>query len=167
MNKLLIAASAAAALFAVPAMAQAEAAFYGNVGYANVAVDDADVNLGLIQGRIGATLTPHFAIEGEAGFGIADDTVGGVDVKMNYQVGAYLVVNAPVSESFDIFARLGYATYEVEASIGGVSATDTGNDAAYGVGVQGFFTDNDGVRADWTSYGGDANVWSISYVRRF
>ena len=30
-----------------------------------------------------------------------------------------------------------------------------------------FIDGQNGIRADWTSYGGDANVWSVSYVRRF
>jgi outer membrane immunogenic protein len=167
MKKTILAAAAATALFAVPAIAQAQAQVYGNIGYASVAVEDADVTLGLIQGRLGIQMTPNFAIEGEAGFGISDDTIAGVDIEMKYEVGAYIVGKAPISENFDIFARLGYVSYEVEASAGGVTATDSGSDAAYGVGVQGFFTPNDGIRADWTSYAGDADVWSISYVRRF
>jgi hypothetical protein len=165
MKKTILTATAVAALLAVPAIAQAQV--YGNVGYASVAVDEADVTVGLIQGRLGVQMNPYFAVEAEAGFGISDDSVAGVDVEMKYEIGAYVVGKVPVSESFDIFARVGYVSYEVEASAGGFTAAGTGSDAAYGVGVQGFFTANDGVRADWTSYGGDANVWSLSYVRRF
>lgn len=165
MKKTILAAVAASALFAVPAIAQAQV--YGNVGYASVSVDDADVTLGLLQGRLGYQMNPYFAIEGEAGFGISDDSVAGVDVEMKYTVGAYVIGKVPVSENLDLFARVGYVTYEVEASAGGVSATESGSDLAYGVGVQGFFTPNDGIRADWTSYAGDADIWSVSYVRRF
>jgi len=170
MKKVLIAAGAACALLAVPALAQAETSWYANIGYTNVNVDEVDVNLGLIQGRVGVNLNPYFAVEGEAGFGIADDTVdiGGtdVDIEMNSQFAAYIVGKYPVSERFDVYARVGYATYEVEASAGGGSASDNGSDVAYGLGAQAFFTDNDGVRFDWTTYG-DADAWSLSYVRKF
>lgn len=165
MKKTILAAAAASALLAAPAIAQAQV--YGNIGYASVAVDEADVTVGLIQGRLGAQINPYFAVEAEAGFGISDDTVSGVDVEMKYELGAFVVGKIPANENFDLFARVGYVSYEVEASAGGFTAAGAGSDAAYGVGVQGFFTANDGVRADWTSYGGDANVWSLSYVRRF
>lgn len=165
MKKTMIAAAAACALFAVPAMAQAQV--YGNIGYASVDVKDADVQLGLLQGRLGYDINPNFAVEGELGFGIQDDTIAGVDVEMKYQVGLFLVGKANVSDSFQFLARAGYVGYEVEASAGGITAAETGNDFAFGLGAQAFFTENDGVRGDWTNYGGDANVWSIAYVRRF
>ena len=165
MKKTIFAAAAACALFAVPAMAQAQV--YGNIGYANVDVKDADVKLGLIQGRLGYDINPNFAVEGELGFGAKDDSIAGVDVEMKYQAGVYLVGKANVSDKFQFLARAGYVAYEVEASAGGVAAADTGSDFAFGLGAQAFFTENDGVRADWTNYGGDANIWSIAYVRKF
>jgi len=171
MKTIIIAASAACALLAVPAMAQAEIQWSADVGYTNINVDELDVNLGVIQGRVTGMFTPNIGVEGEFGFGIADDTVdvGGFDVsvELKHVAAGYVVLNWPVSERFDVYARAGYATLEVEASAaGGGSASDSGSDSAVGFGVKGYFTAKDGVRADWTNYGG-TDSFSIAYVRKF
>lgn len=170
MKSVLIAASAAAFSLAVPALAHADAAWYADVGYTNVSVDEVDANLGVIQGRVGAMFTPNVGVEGELGFGVGEDTVDTfgppVDIKMKSLAAAYVVLNLPVNERLDFYLRAGYATFEVEASAGGGSASDTGSDSAVGFGVKGFFTDKDGVRADWTNYGG-SDSYSIAYIRRF
>lgn len=162
MKTLLIAASAAALALAAPALAQAQSV-YGNIGYANIDVDP--VNLGAIQGRLGVDVTPNFAIEGEAAFGVAGDDILGIDVDLSHSFGIFLVGKVPVSETVDIFARAGFSTAEVD--VGGTTGSEDG--AAYGVGAQVFFSENDGVRFDYTryDYGGDADVWAVSYVRKF
>lgn len=175
MKTLVLAATAACALLAAPAIASAQESpsFYGTIGYTNLHIDadDIDVNLGGIEGRVGVAVNQYFAFEGEAAIGIADDTVDvlgtPVDVSMNWTFGAYAVVTLPVSEQFQVFGRLGYATTEFEADAGGGSASDSGGDYAFGVGAQAFFTANDGVRFDWTARGEDASSWSIAYVRKF
>lgn len=163
MKTLLIAASAAALTLAAPALAHAESSVYGNIGYANVDLDP--VNLGVVQGRLGVDVTPNFAIEGEAAFGIADDEILGVSVELSHSFGIFLVGKVPVSETVDLFARAGFSSAEVD--VAGTTGSEDG--AAYGVGAQMFFTENDGVRLDYTryDYGGDANVWAVSYVRKF
>lgn len=164
MKKLIVAATAAAALLGVPALAHADPQVYGTIGYANVDVDP--VNLGGIQGRLGVALNPHFAIEAEAALGIQDDDFLGSSVELSNELGMFLVGKAPVSESVNLFARVGYSTTEIDVAGTGVS----GDGVAYGVGGEAFFTENDGFRLDWTRHdadGADADVWSISYVRKF
>lgn len=165
MKKTMIAVAATCALLAAPAMAQAQV--YGTVGYSSINVDDEGVKLGVAQGRVGYDINPNFAVEGEAGFGVKDDSVAGANVEMKYQLGVFLVGKAPIGDKFEFLARAGYVSYEVEASAGAVTASDTGTDFAFGLGAQAFITENDGVRGEWTNYGGDANLWSISYVRKF
>ncbi|MDP1632117.1 MAG: porin family protein [Caulobacter sp.] len=169
MKKLMIAVAAIAVL-ASPALAHAESNWYADIGYTNFSVDELDVNLGVVQGRAGVLLTPNFGLEGELGFGVAGDTVdvGGtpVDIDMNSLAAAYVVLNWPVSDRVDIYMRAGYATFEVKGSSGGASVSDTGSDSAVGIGMKAFFTAKDGVRADWTDYGG-TDSFSVAYVRRF
>ncbi|MDQ0463907.1 hypothetical protein QO010_001678 [Caulobacter ginsengisoli] len=164
MKTLMIGASVAALLaIAAPVAANAETTWYGNVGYAGISADD--VNLGAIQGRIGAQFTPHIGVEGEVAFGVKDDTVLGTDVKLDNEYGIYAVGTLPVNDKFDLLARVGYA--RAEADVGGTSGSDDG--VAYGVGAQYSFDGKNGVRADYTKYDflGDADVWSVSYVRKF
>lgn len=163
MKNLMIAASVAVLSLAAPALAHAETGVYGTVGYANIDIDP--VNLGAIQGRLGVTFTPNIGVEGEIGFGVADDDILGTTVELSSTYGLFLVGRAPVSENVNLFVRGGFAAGEVD--VGGTSASEEGG--AYGAGVEAFFTANDGVRLDYTSYdfGTDASVWSVSYVRKF
>ncbi len=167
MKTIAIAAAAACALLAAPAVASAETSFYGSVGYTNVAVEQIDVNLGMIQARGGLALNDYIAFEAELGFGVSDDTLAGVKVEMERQYGAYVVVKAPVADRISAFGRLGYADYEIKATAGGATASGEGNAAVFGLGVEGEITEKDAVRAEFGRFGDDANVWSLSYVRRF
>ncbi len=163
MKTLMIAASAAVlSLAAMPAVAQAQA--YGTVGYAGVDAEGA--NLGAVQGRLGYKFTPMFGVEGEAAFGISDDTVSGVDVEMKHEVGVFGVVTAPISPSFDLFARAGYTGASFDTTLGDVDS----DGFAYGVGGQYNVTEKDGIRLDWTRHDHDdaeADVWSVGYSRKF
>lgn len=163
MKALLIAASAAALSLSAPVMAHAEASLYGTLGYANVDIDP--VKLGAVQGRLGVDFTPNVGLEGELSLGISGDDDLGVAVDLNNTYGLFLVGKFPVTENIDLFVRGGFASGEVD--VAGTSVSDDGG--AYGIGAQAFFTDNDGVRLDYTrySFGGDADVWSVSYVRKF
>jgi outer membrane immunogenic protein len=164
MKSLMIAASTAVLSLAIlPAAAQSQEV-YGTIGYAGVDADGP--NLGAIQGRLGYKFNPYVGIEGEAAFGVSDDTVGGVDVKLQHEVGGYLVGYLPVTPNADLFARVGYSSTSFDTSLGDVD----GDGGAWGVGGQYHFTDKDGVRLDWTRHDydvGEANVWSLGYTRKF
>ena len=167
MKKTLIAAAAAAAaLTAAPAMAQdfSNVELYGSLGYAHY---DEDVNLGAVQGRLGARFGRFVGVEGEAAFGVSDDDIGGVDVELNRQMAIYAVGFVPVGNNFDIIGRVGVGNTGLE--VGGVDVDD--DSMNYGVGAQWSWDDNNAIRGDWTRHdfdnGGDANVWSLSYVRKF
>jgi outer membrane immunogenic protein len=169
-------ATAALALLAAPAMAQTvtSPSYYGTLGYSQLQGDNAD--LGAVTGRFGAKFTPYLGAEAEVSFGVDHDTYsfGATDVKVKetYDVAAYGVATLPINPSFDVFARAGYGTTELKASTGGVSATDSAESWNYGVGANYYLDAQNGVRADWTrrdftNNGGNADVYSVSYVRSF
>lgn len=178
--KALIATAAAGLLAAtlVPAVASAQdlspVTGYGTLGYAASEADG--VNLGALQGRVGARFGKYLGVEGEAAFGVSNDKtyVSGVPVKVDEtrQVAAYGVGYLPVAPNADLFVRAGYGNTKLKASVDGTSASDDGDSWNYGVGGQYFFNDKNGVRADYTRYdfvgnGSNANVWAVSYVRKF
>jgi outer membrane immunogenic protein len=182
MKLLMTAASVAAlaALLPVAASAQATSAssgtsFYGTLGYADTNLDH--VNLGSIQGRIGARFGTYFGVEGEVAGGVKSDTVNvsgtDVKVKLDHQEALYGVGFLPVSPNFDLLARVGYGHTQGKGSAAGASATAKGDSVNYGVGGQYTFDGANGVRVDYTresfqSHGSDdANVWSIAYMRKF
>lgn len=169
-------ATAAVSLFALPAAAQSfsQPQWYGTVGY--TALDAEGADLGALTGRIGAKVSPNFAFEGEASIGVVDDdvTVGGVtaSVEQDYDAAAYAVGILPVAPNFELFGRVGYGTTSIKADVAGISAEEDGESVNYGVGGNYFFDANNGIRADWTrrdftNDGGEADVWSLGYVRKF
>jgi len=177
-NKMSLIAAAVAAAALVPAAASAQSASgvtgYGSLGYSHHSMDDVDV--GAIQGRIGARINPYLGVEGELGFGVKKDdlNIGGVNAKAELKNSAaiYGVGFLPVAPNADLYARVGYGKSEVKVSAPGVSAKGDGNSWNYGVGGQYFFDDNNGMRADYTRHdfeddAGEADVWSVGYVRKF
>lgn len=173
MRNILLAA-AAVSLIGAPALAQdITPSWYGSLGYSQL--DHSDGDLGAVTGRVGAKFNPWFGVEGEASVGVRDDdfVVAGVPVtlKHRYDVAAYGVGTIPVSQNFELFGRVGYGTTELEAKAAGVSARGDGESWNYGVGANYFFDGQNGVRGDWTRRdfrdGGEADVYSLNYVRRF
>ena len=164
----------AAAMAALPAAAQTQTSFYGNVGY--TAIDADDVTLGALTGRVGAQFHPNFAVEAEAGFGVKDDsfTESGVeiDAELKHSVAVYGVAFLPINEQFELLGRVGYGSSKIEASGLGVTVEDTQESWNYGVGAQYSFDGANGVRVDYTRYDFDgdfdkADTWAVSYVRKF
>lgn len=169
-------ATAAISLLAAPAMAQSmqSPTYYGTLGYSQL--DHSDGDLGAVTGRLGAKLNPYFGVEGEASFGVKDDdfNIGGVDGKIEheYDAAAYVVGTLPVSPNFELFARGGYGTSKIKAEVGGIEADADGESWNYGAGANYYFDAQNGVRADWTRRdfkddAGEADVYSLNYVRRF
>jgi hypothetical protein len=158
------------------ALAQDETRFYGALGYSAVETDQAD--LGAITGRLGYKFLPYVGVEGEASIGVKsegyDVSIGGSsgDIELKHDAAVYAVGFLPLGENFEVFARAGYGTTAIEATSGGVSVRGDGESFNYGVGGTAFFR-NDGLRVDWTrrdytdDNAGEADVWSVSYIRRF
>ncbi|WP_309643647.1 outer membrane beta-barrel protein, partial [Phenylobacterium sp.] len=142
--KSLMTAAAAVALAAaiVPAAAQAQSlsptTFYGSVGYSHADLDE--VKLGAVSGRLGARFGQYLGVEGEAGFGVKDDSyrppvsIGGsaIDVELKSTFAVYGVGFLPVAPNADLYARVGYGTSKIEASAAGISATADGESWNYG-----------------------------------
>jgi outer membrane immunogenic protein len=166
--KAILATAAAAAAIAMAAPATAQTQVDASVGYSHV--DAGDANLGAVTGRVGVR-SGWFGAEGEVSFGVGDDDVGAAKVNLDNQWAIYGKAIAPVSENFDVFARVGYGESRIETKLAGVTAKNTDQSWNYGVGAEWFFDPNNGVRADYTRHDFDetdeADVWALSYVRKF
>ncbi|MBN8553766.1 MAG: porin family protein [Caulobacterales bacterium] len=167
--------AAVVAMSAVPAAAQSlsSPSWYGSAGFSNFSSDDTDVDLDAVTGRVGARLSPYFGAEAELSIGLGEETmVPNVDLKLNHDAAVYGVASYPIAQNVEIFGRLGYGTTELEASGLGTTVTEHSDSWNYGVGANYFFDGANGVRADYTRRdfqddSGEADVWSVSYVRRF
>jgi opacity protein-like surface antigen len=191
MKTLIATTAAAAALCAMPALAQAQEAptgVYGALGYADTHSKSSD--LGVIQGKLGYRIMPYAGVEGDAGFGVnsdgrnVDTALGPVraNAKIKSQFAAYGVGFLPLSPNTDLLARVGYGTSRIRVgvpsqtvggvNIPGVSDSSWQDSWNFGVGAQHHFDGQNGIRADYTYQdfnhgGGHANVWTVGYVRRF
>lgn len=178
--KTLIAVSSIALLAgaAIPAVADAQDAgtpsIYGTLGYAGSNVEGVD--LGAIQGRLGARFGKYLGVEGELAAGVKNDKtyVAGAPVKVDlqHQAAVYGVGFLPVAPNVDLFARVGYGNTKLKASAAGASASDDGDSWNYGVGGQYMVDAKNGVRADFTRYdfkdsSTNADVWALAYLRKF
>ena len=114
--------------------------------------------------------------ETEASVGVKHDdfTVAGVDgeIKHEWDAAGYVVGKVPVSDKLELFARGGYGHTELKQKFPGAN-TDVGGDSwNYGAGANYYLDGVNGVRADWTrrdyrDNGGEADAYSVSYIRRF
>ena len=175
MLRTLVSASALAVAVASASFA-GEGDFTLGGGYSLIDVSEGgiDVNAGAVTFRGGYEFTDNFGFEGQLDFGVSDDSVvvgaQTVNFEVNHAASLFGVFRAPVSENFNLFARLGYTTAEVEASVPGVAFADDADGFAYGVGGEYFFDGRNGFRVDYTRHeldDADADVFGISYVRRF
>ncbi|TNC82402.1 MAG: hypothetical protein C9356_05140 [Oleiphilus sp.] len=95
-----------------------------------------DVDINHLEGRIGGYINEYLAAEGRLGLGITGDTVQGVDVDLNYLVGAYVRAGVPLSNNMVFpYVLLGFTKIEAEASGFGVTVDDDETDASLGLGV--------------------------------
>jgi hypothetical protein len=166
MKKLTISVAALlAGAVAAPGIASAET--YASLGYTQFSSDDVDV--GGVTGRLGYKFTPHLGVEGEATFGVDEDTADflgtPVDVKLNQEYGVYGVGFVPIGEKVDLFGRVGYVNIDAASSIGPFKAGFDEDGVGFGGGVMWNITDKFGVRAEYTRLEGDddgVNAYGLS-----
>ncbi|MEO1966879.1 porin family protein [Hyphomonas sp.] len=162
---------ALASLAAIAVVAPAFAEGNVELGAAYSHFDADSANLDALTARGTYFFNPHVGVEGEASIGIGDDDVGAANVELDNSLAAFGVVQMPVAERVDLFARAGYATSEYNVDVPGVGGASGDDDGfAYGVGGKVFLNDKFGLRADVTRYEGDdtdADVISVGGVMKF
>jgi hypothetical protein len=159
---------AALALLAFPAGAVDATGVYvgAGVGSSDLAVDGFSGNDFAYKVFAGFDFNPYIGVEGgylnggspsDRGF---DIEVDGWDLAV---LGKW-----PVSDQFEIFARLGYVWWDAEADGFG---SDSGEDLMYGLGVGFDFNDQFGVRGEWERMDIEdtdrADLWTVSLLFRF
>lgn len=149
---------------------------YAAIGYGRVETEQAD--LGVVTGVAGWKLLPYLGVEAQASVGVEDEgfdfSIGGSSgaIELKHDVAAYAVGFLPIGDRIELFARVGYGTTAIESTEPSVSVLGDGESFNYGAGASVFLTSHDGLRADWTrrefqDEGGQADTWSVSYIRRF
>lgn len=162
--------------------AQAEVApgFYAGVGIGNSKLDFEDEELGIdfdaddtgfkIFG--GYNFNQYFGVEAAyVNGGQPTDDVFGVDVEFELTgfIGS-VVGRVPVGDTFALFGKVGFASYDVEVSALGESEDESESDMAYGFGGALTFAERWEVRVEYEAIDvsdGDFNMISLSGLYRF
>lgn len=96
----------------------------------------------------------NFGYSISAQIGGSDDFEG-IDFDLNYYVAAKLRGGLAVGNGF-LYLTGGYGYVDVEGSLGGFSASESGNGAVYGVGFETFFEDSNwGIGFEFNTGSGD------------
>lgn len=174
MRLFILAAALAASAVAVPAAAQSVTTpgVTASGGYTRFADGSQDWDGHAATVRVAGRLHRYFGVEAEGSLGLGSSDIAGVDVKMNHTIAAFAVAYWPLSENFDLTARLGYGSTEFELEFGGTTVTDSFSGPAAGIGGQYFFDESNGLRMDVTRHeydelDGGFDAVSFAYVRRF
>ncbi|RYZ15253.1 MAG: porin family protein [Alphaproteobacteria bacterium] len=147
---------------------------YVGVSYSNLQIDTAGerLNLGSLTGRLGYKFSPHFAIEGEGGFGVSDDDYQGggpanFDVGVDTQLAVYAVGRLPLPHGITLFGRIGYHDTKLDEDVQEIS---DGSGLAYGGGLEFDVLPNITARVEYTEYDGlsrTANAIAIGAQMKF
>lgn len=163
-----IAAVTAALTFtAAPSVLAQEGETYFGVNYEMWDVDGGwDVSL--LTGKYGYKFSENFAVEGKAGIGIGDDSVGVVKLDPKYTLGGFAVGTYPINEQFDIYAKAGLNIFSYDIKVSGFGSTsETETKFALGAGANYFFDNKQGVNFELFKPYSDVTTISLGYVRKF
>jgi OmpA-OmpF porin, OOP family len=144
---------------ATAAHADVQPGFYAGLGIGSASAEDDesgfdgdDTGFKLYGGY---SFNDNFAIEvAYLDGGAPDDRFGSIDVELEVTgFNASAVGRLPVSETVSLFGKIGFASYDLEAtaSSGGLSASadDSDSDLSYGVGASVSFAERFEVRVEW------------------
>jgi len=123
--------------FLVPPDAQADPGIYvgAGLGVYSLEVDDFDLDEGDLTARVlaGYRITDHLALEAEyQSLFESDNGISEIEVDA-WSIALRAIL--PISDLIEIYGKAGWATYEVDVRIAGLSFNDTEGDFVWGGGV--------------------------------
>ncbi|MFK8014028.1 MAG: outer membrane beta-barrel protein [Gammaproteobacteria bacterium] len=159
----------ALAILLTSASAAAEQPFYA--GFALGQATDDDLDESDVAWRVygGYQITDTWGVEaGYASFG--EPSVAGVELEYG-GFGLYGTGRWPINEQFDVFGKVGYFLWSVDARFLGVEVSDDGGDLAAGVGASMTFKERFRAEALYERFLGignsDVGMLSVGVVYEF
>jgi len=155
--------------------AVADSDLYLNAGIS--AFDGDGATLKALTARGGISIHELLSAELEASFGLGAEEIdgaSGAELKLENQLGGYLVGRYPLLPNLEAIGRIGYTTGEFQASAGGVAGDIETDGLAFGIGGEFMITPQFGLRGDYTrievdddALDGGVNAFALSAVYRF
>lgn len=143
---------------------QTDPSMYAEIGYTslNVKADSGATTVkfspAVVNGVFGYRLHPNIALEGMLGLGAGSDDVKfngaslGVDGKIGSSVGVFVRPSLALGESVELFGRAGVVHTTLRFSGPGGSLDDSGNDFAYGFGVNVNLSKTSYLQGSWMNH---------------
>ena len=169
---------AAAAVVVGAAMAPnaiADSELYVTGGLTSFDADSVDLQAFNLRG--GIEFHELLGAEFEAAFGLGAEEIdggSGAEAELENQFGGFIVARYPVIPNLDVLGRIGYTSGELQTSNNGVSSDADLDGFAFGIGGEYMFTEQLGVRGDYTrvevdddALDGGVNMFSIAGVYKF
>ena len=115
--------------------------------------------------------------EFEAAFGLGAEEIdggSGAEAELKNQFGGFIVARYPIIQNLDVLGHIGYTSGELQTSNNGVTSDADLDGFAFGIGGEYMFTEQLGVRGDYTrvevdddTIDGGVNMFSIAGVYKF
>jgi hypothetical protein len=143
----------AAVLLAVGATT-AHAAPYVEVGYAVPEFSGAGISgsFGAVRSIVGMGFNDNLDGEFMVATGVVDSMIGVTTLSLDHMYGLYLKPKTKLSDTIELFGRIGYVNTQVSASNWAASTWASDSSASYGIGVQFNINKGTAITTDWTSY---------------
>jgi len=168
----LIALLSALAAGAASAQSMSNQGYYGEVGYTPISISGGGLTFKPKLARlvVGKDIHENLSVEGMYGATVSKDNYQGVDVSAN-AYGIFLKPKMEIAKDTEVFARVGWVHSEIKGSWGGGSASSSGSDASYGLGIQTKFTKDFYGQLDYMNYydknGTTSKGFTVSVGTRF
>lgn len=149
------------ATMAMPTLALAQSTdngLYGELDYVSMNYQEPSTNttLGAVRAFIGNNASENVVLEGMVGTGAGNGsgTVLNVpySIKISSMLGIFVKAKTKLSPDLEVFGRLGYARIDRTLDVLGFSASGTGDDVSYGVGLGYKIAAKTYITADYMSY---------------
>ncbi len=119
---------------------------------------EAKSNGNAVSFSIGTELSQNLALEATVATGLDNKTVDidgydpTVKLKLDSLFGAYGVFKAPISNSAEVFAKIGVTKLSGTATGNGVSIDSTDSSLSYGFGIDFYHARNAGIRIEYMNF---------------
>jgi len=127
---------------------------YAEVDYVALRYSEPGAKASPSAGRliVGTEVMDNLGVEVMGAIGLASGTSGGVSVKMDSGIGAFLRPQLKLGEALQVFGRIGYFRASLTGKSGPAEVKTSGGDIAYGLGVSYGVTDSVAITGDYMWY---------------
>lgn len=108
-----------------------------------------DANPMAIGAKLGMPINKNFAVEARLGTGLSDDSLLGIDVKVDSFAGVYAKGILPLSDTASVYGLLGYMQSKLKFEGAGGSASGSDSDVSYGFGADFALSGGTSVGVEW------------------